>query len=72
MWAQRPAKAIMNGEPSYEHSGRRGSPKAGGKGHEAWSNLCAGAHDGRGLRCGGMWQWRLHPDEPGHGGVFPR
>jgi Protein of unknown function (DUF4038)/Domain of unknown function (DUF5060) len=70
MWAQRPPKAIMNGEPSYEHSGRRGVAEGWWQGHEAWSNLCAGALMGVAYGAGGLWQWRLHPQEPGHGEYF--
>jgi hypothetical protein len=70
MWAQRPAKAIMNGEPSYEHTGRRGVAEGWWQGHEAWSNLCAGALMGVAYGAAGLWQWRLHPTEPGHGDYF--
>ena len=70
MWAQRPVKAIMNGEPSYEHTGRRGVAEGWWQGHEAWCNLCAGALMGVAYGAASLWQWRLHPDEPGHGGYF--
>ena len=43
MWAQQPAKAIMNGEPSYEHNGRPGVAEGWWQGHEAWS-IFPGAH----------------------------
>jgi hypothetical protein len=70
MWAQRPAKAIMNGEPTYEHTGRRGVGEGWWQGHEAWCNVCAGALMGVAYGAAGLWQWRLHPDEPGHGEYF--
>ena len=70
MWAQRPPKAIMNGEPSYEHSGRHGVAEGWWQGHEAWSNLCAGALMGVAYGAASLWPWRLHPDEPGHGAYF--
>jgi hypothetical protein len=70
MWAQRPPKAIMNGEPSYEHTGRRGVAEGWWQGHEAWCNLCAGGLMGVAYGAAGLWQWRLHPDEPGHGEYF--
>jgi hypothetical protein len=70
MWAYRPAKAIMNGEPSYEHTGRRGVAEGWWQGHEAWSNVCAGAVMGVAYGAAGLWQWRLHPAEPGHGEFF--
>jgi hypothetical protein len=60
----------MNGEPSYEHSGRRGNAQGWWQGHEAWSNLCAGATLGVAYGAGSLWQWRLHPDEPGHEPYF--
>jgi hypothetical protein len=70
MWAQRPAKAIMNGEPSYEHTGRRGVAQGWWQGHEAWCNICAGALMGVAYGAASLWQWRLHPEEPGHGEYF--
>jgi hypothetical protein len=70
MWAQRPPKAIMNGEPSYEHNGRRGVAEGWWQGHEAWCNVCAGALMGVAYGAASLWQWRLHPDEPGHGAYF--
>ena len=70
MWAQRPPKAIMNGEPSYEHNGRRGVAEGWWQGHEAWCNVCAGALMGVAYGAASLWQWRLHPDEPGHGEYF--
>ena len=36
------------------------------QGHEAWSNLCAGGTMGVVYGAGSLWQWRLHPNEPGH------
>ena len=70
MWAERPIKAIMNGEPSYEHTGRRGVAEGWWQGHEAWSNVCAGALMGVAYGAASLWQWRLHPGEPGHGAYF--
>jgi Protein of unknown function (DUF4038)/Domain of unknown function (DUF5060) len=70
MWAHRPVKAIINGEPSYEHTGRRGVAEGWWQGHEAWSNVCAGAVMGVAYGAASLWQWRLHPGEPGHGDYF--
>ncbi len=66
MWRNEPVKAVANGEPTYENGGLTG--RAGGwwQGHEAWGNLCAGGTMGVVYGAGSMWQWRLHPDEPGH------
>src|SRR5262245_30479537 len=66
MWRNTPAKGVANGEPTYEHGGRRGNAAGWWQGHEAWSNLCAGGTMGVVYGAGSMWQWRLHPDEPGH------
>ena len=70
MWMQQPPKAIMNGEPSYEHTGRQGVAEGWWQGHEAWSNVCAGALMGVAYGAASLWPWRLHPDEPGHGDYF--
>lgn len=52
----------MNGEPSYEDTGRQGS-LGWWQGHEAWSDLCAGAFMGVAYGAASSWR-RLHPDEP--------
>lgn len=70
MWRNLPVKAVANGEPSYEHTGRRGSAEGWWQGHEAWSNLCAGGTMGVVYGAASLWPWRLHPDEPGHGTFF--
>ncbi|SEP69227.1 apiosidase-like domain-containing protein [Microlunatus flavus] len=70
MWAARPVKAVMNLEPTYEHTGRPGVAEGWWQGHEAWSNLCAGALLGVAYGAASLWQWRLHPGEPGHAPFF--
>ena len=60
----------MNAEPTYEHSGSRGKAAGWWQGHEAWSNLCAGATMGVAYGAGSLWQWRTSPDEPGHEPFF--
>ena len=70
MWMYQPAKAIMNGEPTYENSGRRGKATGWWQGHEAWSNVCAGATLGVAYGAGSLWQWRLGPGEPGHSSFY--
>lgn len=70
MWMEQPAKAIINSEPTYENSGRPGVATGWWQGHEAWSNVCAGAVFGVGYGAGSLWQWRLHPDERGHEPYF--
>jgi hypothetical protein len=70
MWRNTPAKGVANGEPTYEHGGRRGRAAGWWQGHEAWCNLCAGGTMGVVYGAGGLWQWRLHPQEPGHAPYF--
>ncbi|QYN38786.1 DUF4038 domain-containing protein [Pseudonocardia sp. DSM 110487] len=70
MWRNQPVRAVANGEPTYEHSGRWGKAEGWWQGHEAWSNLCAGGTMGVVYGAGSLWQWRLHPDEPGHEPYF--
>jgi hypothetical protein len=70
MWTQRPVKAVINGEPSYEHTGRHGVAEGWWQGHEAWSNLCAGALTGVAYGAASLWQWRHHAAEPGHPPYF--
>jgi len=70
MWRNVPAKAIANGEPTYE--GTRSSDMAAGwwQGDEAWRNLCAGGTMGVVYGAASLWQWVLRPDEPGHFDYF--
>ncbi|MBN6543490.1 apiosidase-like domain-containing protein, partial [Actinacidiphila bryophytorum] len=70
LWRNLPAKAVANGEPTYEHSGRRGKAEGWWQGHEAWSNLCAGGTMGVVYGAGSLWQWRLHAQEQGHEDYF--
>lgn len=70
MWRNLPAKAVANGEPTYEHGGMPGRAAGWWQGHEAWSNLCAGGTMGVVYGAGSLWQWRLHPHEPGHATYF--
>jgi hypothetical protein len=70
LWRNLPAKAVANGEPTYENSGRRGKGEGWWQGHEAWSNLCAGGTMGVVYGAGSLWQWRLHAHEEGHEDFF--
>ncbi|HEX8488857.1 MAG TPA: DUF4038 domain-containing protein [Propionibacteriaceae bacterium] len=70
MWHEQPVKAVMNGEPTYENSGRLGKGAGWWQGHEAWSNLCAGAVMGVAYGAGSLWQWVVRPGEPGHEPFF--
>ena len=70
MWRTLPAKAVANGEPTYE--GTRDPDMAAGwwQGHEAWSNLFAGGTMGVVYGAASLWQWVLRADEPGHVDYF--
>ena len=65
MYENEPTKAVANGEPTYE---RIGSPeKATGwwQGHEAWLNFTSGGTMGVIYGAGGLWNWKLSPNEEG-------
>jgi hypothetical protein len=70
MWRNTPIKAVANGEPTYEHGGKRGRGAGWWQGHEAWINLCAGGTMGVVYGAGSLWQWRLRADEPGHAPIY--
>ncbi len=70
MWRNTPIRGVANGEPTYEHNGKRGRAAGWWQGHEAWSNLCAGGTMGVVYGAGSLWQWRLHANEPGHAPYF--
>jgi len=70
MWRNTPAKGVANGEPTYENGGAPGRATGWWQGHEAWCNLCAGGTMGVVYGAGSLWQWRLHPAEPGHAPYF--
>ncbi len=61
-----PVKAVANGEPTYENIGRVGRGAGWWQGHEVWCNLTAGGTMGVVYGAASLWQWRLHPREPGH------
>ena len=61
---------VANGEPSYENTQVTGRAAGWWQGHEAWSNLCAGGTMGVVYGAGSLWQWLLHPDEPGQSDYF--
>jgi hypothetical protein len=65
MYENQPVKAVANGEPTYE--GIRDPANGAGwwQGQEAWSQLTAGGTMGVVYGAGGLWQWKITPDEPG-------
>lgn len=66
LYLQQPVKASANAEPTYENHGEWGRAAGWWQGHEAWSNLCAGGTMGVVYGAGSLWNWILHPGEPGH------
>ncbi len=70
MWRNAPAKAVANGEPTYEHTRSDETAHGWWQGHEAWSNLCAGGTMGVVYGAANVWQWRHHEGEPGHSPYF--
>lgn len=65
MYTNKPVKAVLNGEPTYE--GMMGGTVGLGwwQGQEAWSNLMHGGTMGVVYGAAGLWQWKLTKDEPG-------
>ncbi|MBR9775893.1 MAG: DUF4038 domain-containing protein [Cytophagales bacterium] len=65
MYENKPTKAVANGEPTYE--GIRDSENGSGwwQGEEAWMQLMSGGTMGVVYGAGGMWQWKVSPDEEG-------
>jgi hypothetical protein len=70
MWRNQPPKAVANGEPTYERTRTDTTADGWWQGHEAWSNLCAGGTMGVVYGAANVWQWKHHPDEPGHSPYF--
>jgi hypothetical protein len=70
MWRNHPPKAVANGEPTYERTRSDDTAQGWWQGHEAWSNLCAGATMGVVYGAANIWQWKHHADEPGHEAYF--
>jgi hypothetical protein len=69
LYSRTPVRAVANGEPTYENAASTGNGVGWWQGHEAWSNLCAGAM-GVVYGAGSLWQWVHRPDEPGHPPYF--
>ena len=70
MWRNTPAKAVANGEPTYEGTRSPGMAAGWWQGDEAWRNLCAGGTMGVVYGAASLWQWVLRPDEPGQVDYF--
>jgi hypothetical protein len=65
MYDNKPTKANLNGEPTYEGMGEGKLGLGWWQGHEAWSQLMHGGTMGVVYGAAGLWQWKVTPDEPG-------
>lgn len=65
MHDNQPTKAVANGEPTYEAVRDAQNGAGWWQGHEAWLQLTAGGTMGVVYGAGGLWHWKLFPDEPG-------
>jgi hypothetical protein len=65
MYENKPVKASLNGEPTYEGMGNGKNGLGWWQGEEAWNQLMHGGTMGivYGSVC--LWQWKVTPDEPG-------
>ena len=65
MYDNKPTKAGLNGEPTYEGMGNGKNGLGWWQGEEAWNQLMHGGTMGvvYGAVC--LWQWKITPDEPG-------
>jgi len=65
MYENLPVKAVACGEPTYE--GIRDPETGAGwwQGHEAWSQFLSGGTMGVVYGAGGLWNWKLTPQETG-------
>jgi hypothetical protein len=65
MYDNKPVKAGLNGEPTYEGMGNGKKGLGWWQGEEAWNQLMHGGTMGvvYGSVC--LWQWKITPDEPG-------
>jgi len=65
MYENEPVKAVANGEPTYERIGAPDKATGWWQGHEAWLNFTSGGTMGVIYGAGGLWNWKLTPDEDG-------
>lgn len=65
MYGNKPVKAVANGEPTYEGIREPGNGSGWWQGHEAWGNLIHGGTMGVIYGAGGLWNWKITPDEEG-------
>jgi hypothetical protein len=65
MYDNKPTKASMNGEPTYEAMGDGKLARGWWQGEDAWNQMMHGGTMGviYGAAC--LWQWKITADEPG-------
>jgi len=65
MYENKPTKANLNGEPTYEGMGGGKLGLGWWQGQDAWSQLMHGGTMGVIYGAAGLWQWKITADEPG-------
>lgn len=65
MYDNRPVKASMNGEPTYEAMGEGKHALGWWQGQDAWTQLMHGGTMGVVYGAACLWQWKVTADEPG-------
>ncbi len=65
MYDNKPVKAVMNGEPTYERMNEGTVGIGWWQGEDAWNQLMHGGTMGVVYGAVSVWQWKITPDEPG-------
>lgn len=65
MYDNKPVKAVMNGEPTYERMNEGTVGIGWWQGEDAWNQLMHGGTMGVVYGAVSLWQWKITPDEPG-------
>jgi hypothetical protein len=65
MYDNKPTKASMNGESTYEGMGDGKLGLGWWQGEDAWMQLMHGGTMGVVYGAASLWQWKITPDEPG-------
>lgn len=65
MYDNKPTKAVMNGEPTYEKMNEGQHGLGWWQGENAWNELMHGGTMGVVYGAVSLWQWKITPDESG-------
>lgn len=65
MYDNKPVKAVMNGEPTYEKMNEGMHGLGWWQGEDAWNELMHGGTMGVIYGAVSLWQWKITPDEEG-------